>query len=152
MNDLLIWLFCYSETVCSFARHFTMLSRNAGILIGSLLRASCYSNFNLLPTITENVLRNSWRDYLQTFNDRKCCEVNWKLFVLSQRCLHRPKTKLTRTKFRTVRGLKINSTPRFLGIKRQICFAGCRLKFNYKWKTAGAKNNLWPLYSSGTLT
>ena len=38
----------YSETGCSFARHFAILSRNVGILIGSLLRASCDSNFNLL--------------------------------------------------------------------------------------------------------
>ena len=38
-----------SETGCSFARHFAILSRNVGILIGSLLRASCDSNFNLLP-------------------------------------------------------------------------------------------------------
>ena len=30
---------CYSETRCSFARHFAILSRNVGILIGSLLRA-----------------------------------------------------------------------------------------------------------------
>ena len=30
---------CYSETGCSFARHFAILSRNVGILIGSLLRA-----------------------------------------------------------------------------------------------------------------
>ena len=39
----------YSETSCSFARHFAILSRNVSILIGSLLRASCDSNFNLLP-------------------------------------------------------------------------------------------------------
>ena len=38
----------FSETGCSFARHFAILSRNVGILIGSLLRASCDSNFNLL--------------------------------------------------------------------------------------------------------
>ena len=38
----------YSETGCFFARHFAILSRNVGILIGSLLRASCDSNFNLL--------------------------------------------------------------------------------------------------------
>ena len=31
----------YSETGCSFARHFAILSRNVGILIGSFLRASC---------------------------------------------------------------------------------------------------------------
>ena len=42
----------YSETGCSFARHFAILSRNVGILIGSLLRASCDSNFNLLPEQT----------------------------------------------------------------------------------------------------
>ena len=35
----------YSETGCSFARHFAILSRNVGISIGSLLRASCDSNF-----------------------------------------------------------------------------------------------------------
>ena len=35
--------FSYSETGCSFARHFAILSRNVGILIGSLLRA----NWNL---------------------------------------------------------------------------------------------------------
>ena len=39
----------YSETGCSFARHFAILSRNVGVLIGSLLPASCDSNFNLLP-------------------------------------------------------------------------------------------------------
>ena len=39
----------YSETGCSFARHFAILSRTDGILVGSLLRASCDSNFNLLP-------------------------------------------------------------------------------------------------------
>ena len=42
----------YSETGCSFPRHFAILSRNVGILIGSLLRASCDSNFNLLPEQT----------------------------------------------------------------------------------------------------
>ena len=42
----------YSETGCSFARHFAVLSRNVGILIDSLLRASCDSNFNLLPEQT----------------------------------------------------------------------------------------------------
>ena len=42
----------YSETGCSFASHFAILSRNVGILIGSLLRASCDSNFNLLPEQT----------------------------------------------------------------------------------------------------
>ena len=30
----------YGETGCSFARHFAVLSRNVGILIRSLLRAS----------------------------------------------------------------------------------------------------------------
>ena len=35
-----------SETGCSFACHFVILSRNVGILIGSLLQASCDSNFN----------------------------------------------------------------------------------------------------------
>ena len=42
----------YSETGCSFARHFAILARNVGILIGSLLRASCDSNFDLLPEQT----------------------------------------------------------------------------------------------------
>ena len=37
----------YSETGCSFARHFAILSRNVGILIGSLLRASCELKFQL---------------------------------------------------------------------------------------------------------
>ena len=45
-------LIYYSETGCSFARHFALLSRNVGILIGSLLRASCDSNFILLPEQT----------------------------------------------------------------------------------------------------
>ena len=27
------------------------------------------------------------------------------------------------------------------GFRRQVFFAGCRLKFNYNWKTAGTKNN-----------
>ena len=62
--------------------------------------------FNDKSTMTENVLRNSWRDCLQTLNNRKFCEVNWKLFVLSQICLHRRKTKLTRIKLRTIGGLK----------------------------------------------
>ena len=35
-----------SETGCSFACHFVILSRNVGILIRSLLQASCDSNFN----------------------------------------------------------------------------------------------------------
>ena len=58
MLYLLIVLICdsrnrfYSETGCSFVRHFAILSRNVGILIGSLLRASCDSNFNLLPEQT----------------------------------------------------------------------------------------------------
>ena len=42
----------YSETSCSFARHFATLSRNVGVLIGSVLRASLDSNFNLLPEQT----------------------------------------------------------------------------------------------------
>ena len=42
----------YSETGYSFARHFAILSRNVGVLIGSLLRVSCESNFNLLPEQT----------------------------------------------------------------------------------------------------
>ena len=42
----------FSETGCSFAHHFAILSPNVGILIGSLLRASCDSNFNLLPEQT----------------------------------------------------------------------------------------------------
>ena len=37
----------YSETGCSFARHFAILSRNVGILIGSLLRAGCELKFQL---------------------------------------------------------------------------------------------------------
>ena len=41
------WMDC-SETGCSLARHFAILSLNVGILISSLLRASCDSNFNLL--------------------------------------------------------------------------------------------------------
>ena len=47
-------LICYTafsrpgETGCSFARHFAILSRNVDILFGSLLRASCDSNFNSL--------------------------------------------------------------------------------------------------------
>ena len=52
MLYLLIVLICdsrnrfYSETGCSFVRHFAILSCNVGILISSLLRASCDSNFN----------------------------------------------------------------------------------------------------------
>ena len=48
LHYILSTLSCYSETGCSFARHLAILSRNVGILIGSLLRASCDSNFNLL--------------------------------------------------------------------------------------------------------
>ena len=35
----------YSQTSWSFACHIAILSHNVGILIGSLLRASCNSNF-----------------------------------------------------------------------------------------------------------
>ena len=52
----------YSETGCSFARHFAILSRNVGILIGSLLRASCDSNFNLLPEQTVLHIGILWVD------------------------------------------------------------------------------------------
>ena len=51
----------YRETGCSFARHFAILSRNVGILIGSLLRASCDSNFNLLPEQTVFHIGILWR-------------------------------------------------------------------------------------------
>ena len=36
----------------------------------------CDSNFNLLHAMTANILRNSWRDCLQTLSYRKFCEVN----------------------------------------------------------------------------
>ena len=49
-GKLCVWF--YSETGCSFACDFAILSRNVGILIGSLLRASCDLNFNLLPEQT----------------------------------------------------------------------------------------------------
>ena len=42
-----IYATSYSETGCSFARHFAIFSRNVGILIGSLLRASCELKFQL---------------------------------------------------------------------------------------------------------
>ena len=55
-------IFFCSETGCSFARHFAILSRNVGILIGSLLRASCDSNFNLLPEQTVFHIGILWVD------------------------------------------------------------------------------------------
>ena len=70
LNGRLAWN--YSETGCSFARHFAILSRNVGILIGSLqsncssseqlLRASCDSNFNLLPEQTVFHIGMLWVD------------------------------------------------------------------------------------------
>ena len=47
---------CYSETSCSFACHFAILSRNVGILIGSLLRASCELKFQLAASWSSSVV------------------------------------------------------------------------------------------------
>ena len=46
----------YSETGCSFACHFAILSRNVGILIGSLLRASCELKFQLAASRSSSVV------------------------------------------------------------------------------------------------
>ena len=45
----------YSETSCSFTRHFSILSRNVGILVGSLLRASCELKFQLAASWSSSV-------------------------------------------------------------------------------------------------
>ena len=45
----------YSETGCSFTRHFAIFSGNVGILIGSLLQASCKLNFQLAALWSSSV-------------------------------------------------------------------------------------------------
>jgi len=37
--------------------------------------------------------------------------------------------------------LQLTETARSAGIFCRVQGAGCRLKFNYNWKTAGTKNN-----------
>ena len=50
----------YSETSCSFARHFAIFSRNVGILIGSLLRASCELKFQLAVSCNWFSAKTPW--------------------------------------------------------------------------------------------
>ena len=53
-------LFFYSETGCSFARHFAIFSRNVGILIGSLLRATCELKFLLAASCNWFSAKTPW--------------------------------------------------------------------------------------------
>ena len=52
---LCIGILTYNETGCSFARYFAILSRNVGILIGSLLRARCELKFQLAASWSSSV-------------------------------------------------------------------------------------------------
>ena len=123
----------YSETSCLFARHFAILSRNVGILIGSLLQASCNSNFNLLPEQTVFHIGILWVDcdgkqHYLCFKEGKS---NFPLVVGLSKWRNKPSTRT----FKIEQGLLANAicTPANLPARSTISDI-VRQDLQFTWK------------------
>ena len=74
-------------------------------------------------------------------------KVDYYLFTLSPICFQ----KVDETTFPNafdISSCSWENPPHFISNFRQVCFAGCGLKFNYNWKAAGTKKK----HTSGRLT